>query len=230
MQLLPGINFYQKFKNKGKQYTVQHFLAQGVPKSTIYSVINRVDSGQSYKRKEGTGAERKLTKPQEKDVKRLMENKKGVSTKTLGKKFGVSRFTIARTFKRQGGKYHLRRRAPLVTEKQRPKIMEACEALATIYYPLNSSTAIVIDDESYFPVGNDSLSGNRGFWSTDPKAAPDDVRFRKETKFPMKILASVVISERGFSEPYFTPAKQVIEIQLKLFLPFFAIFFSMTAV
>ena len=35
--------FYENHKNKGKPYTRDHFLKMGMPRSTIYDVMRRVD-------------------------------------------------------------------------------------------------------------------------------------------------------------------------------------------
>lgn len=214
------MNFYRQNKSKGKPYTWKHFKKQGVPRATVYRALERVDTDKSFGHSKGAGRPKKLNRQQERQVRDKIENKKGVSPKQIAGKLRVSRQTVMRAYQRQGGKYFLKKRASLVKDKQLPRILAACRALSTSYYPPSSSTSIVIDDKSYFPVDNKSLSRNRGFWSRDPSSAPDDVRFRKETKFPEKILISVVISERGFSEPYFTPA---LRVSCFLFLPFFAI-------
>ena len=39
----------------GKFYTVNHYLAQNIPKSTIYDMIQRVENDFGYKRKTESG-------------------------------------------------------------------------------------------------------------------------------------------------------------------------------
>ena len=47
--------FYMKNKQMKKSLIVNHFRFEGIPKSTIYDIINRVDNGISLDRKPGSG-------------------------------------------------------------------------------------------------------------------------------------------------------------------------------
>ena len=47
--------FYQENKDKGKHYVAAHFLAENVPKTTIYRHINNAAAGKPLARKTGTG-------------------------------------------------------------------------------------------------------------------------------------------------------------------------------
>ena len=46
---------YMNNKHVKKSLIVKHFRFEGIPKSTIYSIINRVDNGISLDRKPGSG-------------------------------------------------------------------------------------------------------------------------------------------------------------------------------
>ena len=68
-----------------------------------------------------------------------------------------------------------------------------------------------MDDESYFMFKNDGCPGNLGYYKSkdmDRGDVPDEVRLRTLDKFPMKLMAWVVISEKGIREPYFCPQNQ----------------------
>lgn len=47
--------FYMNNKQMEKSLIVKHFRFEGIPKSTIYSIINRVDNGISLDRQPGSG-------------------------------------------------------------------------------------------------------------------------------------------------------------------------------
>ena len=47
--------FYMENLNLGKSYTVKHYLAEKIPKSTIYDIIRRAENDFVYKRKTGSG-------------------------------------------------------------------------------------------------------------------------------------------------------------------------------
>ena len=47
--------FYIENWMKGKVYTIKHFKAMNIPKSTIYRVLQRYEEGTGSKRKSGSG-------------------------------------------------------------------------------------------------------------------------------------------------------------------------------
>jgi hypothetical protein len=53
-RLLIG-NFYSENKEKGKPYTVNHFIKMGLQARSIYRIIDRVDNNISLKRRPGSG-------------------------------------------------------------------------------------------------------------------------------------------------------------------------------
>jgi len=42
-------------ENKPKLFVANHFIAEGVPKTTIYRIINKIESKGELKRKTGSG-------------------------------------------------------------------------------------------------------------------------------------------------------------------------------
>jgi hypothetical protein len=53
-------NFYLNNKHMKKSLIVNHFKFEGIPKSTIYSIIKRVDIGISLDRKSGSGQSERI--------------------------------------------------------------------------------------------------------------------------------------------------------------------------
>ena len=51
--------FYIAHKTKGKKFTVDHFLVEFVPKSTIYDIIRRAENGFDYQQAPGQGPKAK---------------------------------------------------------------------------------------------------------------------------------------------------------------------------
>ena len=58
---------------------------------------------------------------------------------------------------------------------------------------------LVLDDEKYFPLHNESISANRDFYTSDPSAAPPEVKFKCTKKFEPKIMVWIAVSENGIS-------------------------------
>ena len=64
----------------------------------------------------------------------------------------------------------------------------------------------IIDDESYFTLGNAALPGNDSFYSSNVSKTPEQVKKKYVQKFEPKIMVWLAISPRGISTPYFVPS------------------------
>ncbi|CAF3292173.1 unnamed protein product [Rotaria socialis] len=67
-----------------------------------------------------------------------------------------------------------------------------------------------MNDEKYFTLTNESVSTNRGFYTSDPSTTPSEVKFKRTQKYPAKILVWIAISEKGISKPFFAKQTQAI--------------------
>ncbi|CAF3738219.1 unnamed protein product [Rotaria socialis] len=67
-----------------------------------------------------------------------------------------------------------------------------------------------MDDEKYFTLTNESVSTNRGFYTSDPSTTPSEVKFKRTQKYPAKILVRMAISGKGISKPFFAKQTQAI--------------------
>ena len=67
-----------------------------------------------------------------------------------------------------------------------------------------------MDDEKYFLLHNESIAANRDFYTSDPSAAPPEVKFKSTQKFEPKILVWIAISESGISTPFFAEQQQAV--------------------
>ena len=65
-----------------------------------------------------------------------------------------------------------------------------------------------MDDESYFTLTGSGMPGNRGFYSSSPNMAPDDIRLCYEEKKPVKVMLLAVISARGVGKIYISHEHQ----------------------
>ena len=104
-----------------KTEIVNHFLKEGYPRSTIYSTINRLQNEESIEDKKKTGRPTSWTSTRKNKLKRLTNNRKGVSQRQLGRKFGVSPMTICRQLSKMNISCHKREKTPKNTEKQAEK-------------------------------------------------------------------------------------------------------------
>ena len=101
-----------------KNEIVSHFVKEGIARSTVYKTINRLETDPSITDNKKTGRPLKLTTANRLNLKRLTNNRFGVSQRTLGNKFSVNQSTISRNLSKLGIKYRKRQKAPYYTERQ----------------------------------------------------------------------------------------------------------------
>ena len=87
-------SYYKKYKHFGKKLTIDHFISEGESKSTIYNIINRSESGKPSKHQQGGGRPAKIfNQKAKKKLKRLVNNKDGVSQRKLASRFKCTQTT-----------------------------------------------------------------------------------------------------------------------------------------
>ena len=88
-------------------------------------------------------------------------NQTGKSTRKLAQKFNVSPKTIKKEFKKAGVQCKKRKKVPSYSNDRLIRILKNCRKLIDIF----KDKAIVMDDESYFELKNDT-NGNSHFHTT----------------------------------------------------------------
>ena len=73
-----------------------------------------------------------------------------------------------------------------------------------------------MDDKKYFTLTKDTVSTNRGFYTSDLNITRPNVKFKRAQKYSAQVLVWAVMSEKGTSEPFFTEQKQTINEQTYL--------------
>ncbi|CAF1476480.1 unnamed protein product [Adineta ricciae] len=104
--------------------------------------------------------------------------------------------------------YRKKKRAPKYTDKQLEEVPTHARRLYRTL--LNGNVELVMDDEKYFLLHNESISANRGFYTSDPNATPPAVKFKRTQKFEPKILVWIAISQNGISMPFFKEHQQAV--------------------
>jgi transposase len=86
---------------------------------------------------------------------------------------------------------------------------------------------LIMDDEKYFQLADQSVPANRGFYSFNKRTTSPHVNFKMTRKFEPKILVWTGISASGISSPFFAKQKQAInqdtyleECTVKRLMPF----------
>lgn len=192
--------FWKVHYEKGKNFTVKHFLQEGVARSTIYSLLKKLEDTQELVRKPGSGGHnKKLTNAQRASICRWLSNKRGVSLRQEAKKYKVSEKTMRNVLNERGLKCRKRIKAPQYTpEQDRTAKLRAGKLLEVL-----RGKKILMDDEAYFKLKCDYLPGNDHFFTSDVLATPSHVKYRTEKKFPVQLMVWVCVSEDAISDPVF---------------------------
>ena len=96
-------SYYKKYKHFGKKFTIDHFIREGESKSTMYNIINRSESGKPSKHQQGGGRPSKFfNQKAKKKLKRLVNNKDGVSQRKLACRFKCAQQHVSKVIRALG--------------------------------------------------------------------------------------------------------------------------------
>ena len=111
-----------------KSFTVKHFLEKGLPRSTIYSVLEHVDNNLGPQRKKGSGRKAiKIDKANIRRLKSMMDHKDGVSQRQAGRKFGIAQSYVSHILSTKTEiKYYKKKKIPARTDDQLVRIKPLC--------------------------------------------------------------------------------------------------------
>ena len=87
---------------------VKHFELEGNSRRTVYSVLNKLETTQTVDEEKRTGRPTSWVSGSQGKLKRLVNNKTGVSQRRLGQRFGVCHSTVGRQLSKIGVKYKIR--------------------------------------------------------------------------------------------------------------------------
>ena len=191
--------FYAKNIDKGKSFTVHHFVAEGESRRTIYSILRRSDDGQPPERKAGSG--RKPTIFKRKNLNRLVKTFEGtdkVSIRSAASKFKCHPSTLHKALMTKTTiRCHKKVSISARTEEQISLAKTKCGRLFRKF----SDREFIIDDESYFTLSHTSINGNDVFYASDVSSTSANVKFSKKKKFEAKVLVWIALSPKGLSRP-----------------------------
>ena len=189
--------FYQKNSANGNKATLQHFLAEGVARSTIYDAIQRVKSSIGAIRR--VGSDRIAVKMPRKKVARLarqFDHKDGKSKNDAGREYGIDQSYVCKLLKDLKIKCRTKKTIPDRSLEQAVAAKTKCRILSEKY----KNFQWILDDESYFTLSHSSLSGNRFFYSSDVLKSTSKVKYVKKAKYEKNCLFGQLSLAKGFQE------------------------------
>ena len=150
---------------------VNHFEKEEIARNTIYDNLKRLQTGQSFSDKKRSGRQTSWTRENKANLKRLVNNRKGISQRKLGLKFGLNQLTIGCQFKKLNIQYRKREKTAKSTIEQQIKAKKRIRKLVNQLY--NTKSLLVIDDEKYFYFEGDNLPGNSGYYTSINETSPE---------------------------------------------------------
>jgi hypothetical protein len=189
--------FFNENKSLGKMFTVRHFMAEQVPRSTIYNILKRSEYF-STERKQGSGPiAKKITKVQLNKLKKAFDHKDNISQSQAAKKFDITQQYVSNLLEKLQITPRKKMKIPERTEVQKKVARAKCGNL----YLKNPNISWILDDESYFTLSHGKINGNDIFYTSNVSSTPTSIKYTPVKKFEQKLLVWLVISERGISAP-----------------------------
>ena len=197
-------NYYIKFKHLGKTHTVKYFQRMNVKRTTIYSIIRRLEKNGSVERKSGSGRPAiKMPKKKVNALKDSLIGKLGISQRKLANRFNIGQSYLCKILKKNGVKHYKRHPKSKTSDSQKIIQKKRLIRLSKGKLRPNNGLEVVMDDESYFPMTGHNIPGNDGYYAIDRSEVDSDVKYRSTEKFPKKVLVWIAISSKGYSQPFF---------------------------
>ncbi|CAF1507070.1 unnamed protein product [Adineta ricciae] len=183
------VQHYVNIANRRKKIIVNHFLQEKIPRQSIYDTIKKFEEFGAVGDRSRTGRPKKLSKQELTRLKRLFDHKACISLRQVVPDFDVHIITISRNL----------------------KAMEVPTRARRLYLTLfNGNVELVMDDEKYFLLHNESISANRGLYISDSNATPPAVKFKRTQELEPKIFVWIAISQNGISMPFFKEHQQAV--------------------
>ena len=207
-------NFYIDNKSMGKKFTVNHFLAEKIPQSTIYDIIQRAENETGYERAPGSGRVAKIMNSG--NIERLIEDfdhNDSISQTQAARKYGCSQKHISTTLATKTT-IRVRKKTPIPkrNDEQKRQAKFKCGRLYRNFRGLNW----VIDDETYLTLAHTTINGNNLFYTSDVNETPSSVKYTEMAKYEEKLCLWSAISNKGICKPYFALPRTMVNSELYL--------------
>jgi len=166
--------FYLDNRDKGKLFTVNHFTAEHIHKSTIYRIIKRAENESGWLRRVGSGRDaEKMPKKKVDQLKRVFDHQDKISYRQAGRKFNIVPSYVHKIIKTKTTiKKNKKKTIPDRTEQQKLLARPKCGRL----YRKIQNFEWILDDESYFTLSHSTINGNDIFYSSNVKKCPSKIK------------------------------------------------------
>ena len=155
-----------------------------------------------------SGRPKNLSRVQLTRLKRLANKRTGISLHWLAPRFKVSYHTVSNHSKAMGSGITKKQQVPKYTGKQLEEVPTRARRLYRMLS--NNDFELIMDDEKYFLLQDQSAPTNHGFYTSDTHTTAPQVKFGRIQKFEAKILVRSAILEKEISKAFFSKQKQAV--------------------
>jgi hypothetical protein len=171
-------------------------MAEGMPRSSIYNIINTYKKRLTTKEKVGKGRYfQKMSTSKVQKLYRMMNHKDNFTISGAARKFSVDRRTIKYWLKKRSIRRYKKKKSPKYNRTQEIMVKRQCAWLCRYCRKFD----FVIDDEKHFTL---SHSLNDSYFASPKKSTPDSVKYAPKQKFEPKVMLWIAISKNGMSKPF----------------------------
>ncbi len=190
----------ERNKRFGKVFTINHFMAEGISRSTVYSIIQRG----TIDRKKGSGRKPCLMPKRKRNMLiRVAEGSSHTNKVKLAKEFKISRTYCHKILTQRGCKTYKKSKGLRLSKRQKTLQKIRLPKLKRFLVCSRKTPFIVMDDESYFYLRDLKMPSNSYYFARDPQQLPESTKINFYEKFPEKVLVWVCLSENGISKPFY---------------------------
>ena len=162
------VQFYEKYSDKGKPFTVQHFMEEGLSRRTIYRTLQTFKERGTTKRKDGIGRPAKILTKQKLAwlCRKLVHGKLNNSQTAIASKLKCSQSYICKAIKRNTNLICKRKKSmPFYKERT----LQSTQRKARMVYNQSRGMFLILDDEKYFGLSRGNMTCNRFFYQEKGK-------------------------------------------------------------
>lgn len=198
---------HEKVFFRDRKKTRQHFLAEGMHRTTINRILDRYEERGNADFKKKIGRPAILGSPQlVKSLKDAITKNPNVSNRCMATKLGISEFYVRYIkAKKLGFKTYKAQSAPKYNEGQKSRAKTNCRKIGEKMLKQSTTKMIVMDDETYCPIDPESINGVKYYSCANKKNVQAKYKFKSKEKFPQKYLIWLALDETGkVSKPFIT--------------------------
>lgn len=203
MRAKRALDFFQ-LHNFDKRRTVQHFVEENMPRSTIYSILDRFSKSRAvnYKRIPGKKAS-VLSSEKLKQVKRLLRAHPNISMRELRRKCGISHQNAHRAKSKLGFKTKKAKPTAKLVKDQGNRIKKGANKIYKKLVRSGGQKILIMDDETYVAQDPTQVPQDKFNHEESGRDLPMESKTKPKTKFFKKFLVWQAIDQNGnVSEPY----------------------------